>query len=284
MRNHTILDPTFDIQITSSYHLAVQISPQNLSYVILDTVRMKFLAFKNVMFGMELEGEELYSKIANQIRTEGYLNRNFRHLSLYYSSPKASLIPAEYFNESKKESLADFLGPSSESQVLLHRYCKNLDAYLLFEIPKRIHSLTENGLDAPGYFHQSIPLIENAIHSSKGKANFNRIYAQVNPGFIDLVVVKAGKLVLYNSFHFKTEKDLAFYVLYVFDQFKLSTKQTTLEICGFTDESDEYVQLLRSYIREIVFQEFNRSFSYSLSFNELAQHHFSNLINLFRCE
>lgn len=284
MRNVAIIDEIFDINITSSYHLCLQISSDGIAFAVLDTVRMKFVAFKNILFGEILDDDELFQKLDILLNTEGYLNRNYRLLSLYFASPNATLIPAPIYDSSRKAQFEEFLGSSRENHTIIEKYIKGIDAFLIFSMPYKLHQLALNQLDTPNFFHQSIPMIENAMVAAKGLAGSNRVYAQIYPGLMDIVVIQDGKMLLYNSFVYKTVKDLVFYILYLYDQFQLPTQHTTLEIAGNTDERSELVVMLKKYIREIVFQEFNRSFSYSYTFNELEQHHFSNLINLFRCE
>lgn len=250
----------------------------------MDTVRMKFLAFKNIVFDYTLKEDELFHKLNVLFSTEGYLKRNYKHFSLYYTCPNASIIPAPIYDKTEKALFDEFLGQSVNGQIHLEKYIQKIDAYLIFTIPEAIYNLALNQLDSPVFFHQAIPMIENAMVAAKGKAGNNRVFAQVHSDFADIIVIQDGKLLLYNSFSYKTDKDLVFYILYLFDLFQLPTQHTTLELSGFIDERAEFFILLKTYIRDITFQEFNRSFSYSYKFNELPQHHFSNLINLFRCE
>jgi len=284
MSNIAIVDDSFDIYISSSYHLSLQISSSGLTFAVMDTVRMKFIAFKSILFDKVLEGKELFQKLDVLFNTEGYLKRNYRYLSLYYVSSRASLIPGPLYDRTEKVLFDKFLGQSENEQVHLEKYIQELDAYLFFSLPETIYNMSLNQLDSPKFFHQAIPMIENALVAGKGKSGNNRVYAQIHPDFMDVIVIQDGKLLLYNSFPYKNEKDMEFYILYLYDQFQLPTQQTTLELSGLTNERSEFFILLKNYIRVIVFQEFNRSFSYSYTFNELPQHHFSNLINLFRCE
>ncbi len=284
MRNISILDDTFDINITSSYHLSIQISNNGLNFAVLDTVRMKFIALNNILFKEQLEGEALYQKLDNLFNTEGYLNRNYKYLNLYYVSPKATLIPASLYDETKKVSIEKLLGLSSDEHIVQAKFIQSLDSYILFSIPEKIFNLVLHKLDSPTIFHQSIPMIENAIIAAKGKLGSNRVYVNIHSDFADILVINDKKLLLFNSFNYQTYKDLAYYILNIYDQFKLPVKQTSLELFGLTDEQSDLYLLLKNYIHDIVFQDFNRSFSYSFAFNEIPQHYFSNLINLFRCE
>jgi len=50
MKNIAIVDETFDINITASYHLSVELCKEGISYAVMDTVRKKYIALKTVIF------------------------------------------------------------------------------------------------------------------------------------------------------------------------------------------------------------------------------------------
>ncbi|MBT3244070.1 MAG: DUF3822 family protein [Bacteroidetes bacterium] len=281
-KNIAIIDETFDINITSSYHLAIQVSSKGVCFAILDTVRVKFIAFKNIWFGENLEDESLFDKLDALFLTEGYLNRNYRHLFFNFICRKATLIPAPIYVDDDKESYLDFIDSSSDSEIVLSKLIPGVDAFLVYSMPEKVYQLANHHLDDPSFFHQASPFIENAIISSKGKSSANRVFIQINSNFADLLVIEGGTLKLYNTFSFKTLKDLIFYILYIYDQFRLPTQQTPLRLSGYF--TSELLDQLGRYIRRIEYEEFNRSFTYSYTFNELEQHSYTNLINMFRCE
>lgn len=284
LRDLNIIDALFDVNITSSYHLSIILQSDALSYAILDTVRGKFLVFKQIPFEEEQQGDHLYHSFEQLCNSEAYLSRNYKKLSFCYAHPKATLVPAPMYDFAEKEKYQLLFGHQNEEEALLDNYIQVIDTYLLFSIPERLINLAADKLDSPQFFHQANPLIENALINAKAKTGKNKVYANISNGFMDAVLIQEGQLKLYNSFPYKTTKDLVFYLLYLYDQFHLSNEHTSLELSGQTEEQGELHNYLQNYLKQIVFQSFNRSYSYSIGFNDLIQHHYSNLINLFRCE
>lgn len=284
MRNISIIDSTFDISITSSYHLAVIAQPKSISFAVLDTVHMKFLAFKNTIFKDALESQDIYNKIENAIKTESYLNKNYKKLSFCFADPKATLVPAGIFDQNATETLGTFLELKNDNSRILSRYIKDLNAYLVYAIPEQIYSVAQTNLDDPTFYHQSIPFISNALQLKKGKAAINKVYLNMYDTFVDVLVVEQGKIQLYNSFPYKTVTDVLFYVLYLYDHLGLSIDRSGLELSGKIEDNGDLVNQFKSYIPSVELMEFNRSFTYSTKFNDLPQHQFANLINIFRCE
>jgi len=284
MKDLTIIDDSFDLNITSSYHISILAHSTGLSFAIMDTVRMKFLAFKHNTFGEALSGSLLYEKIESILAIDGYLNQNYKKLYFSIISPKATLVPSPIFDSAKKASYNSYLQIENEDSIVLDNYISTIDSYIIYSIPSRLYNQAINILDTPQFFHQSHPMIENAVTSAKSKSGKSKVYVNINHGFMDAIVVNNGQFQLSNSFSYKTDKDQVFYILYLYDQFKLPNESTILEISGEVQEDSEMIRILRKHIRNVNFQQFNRGFSYSYTFNELIQYQFSNLINLFRCE
>ena len=282
MRNIAIVDETFDINITSTYHLSVQISSGGICFAILDTVRNKFIAFKHLLFE-ESHPLSVEDQIKRLLQTDSYLIHKYKSTGLIYTTPNAALIPTPIYDSGKEEDLYLFSNLLPDKHVIQSDEIVGIDAWITYAIPEKIRDTLE---DHPNHFsiiHQSCPIIESAFRTSKNKADETLIFAQIYPGFFDVVVFKKGKFELYNSFSYKTEQDLIFYILYVFEQFDISAEETTLDLSGYLEKESTLIIKLREFLPNISFAEFNANFNYSYTFGQLNQYQFSNLFNLFSC-
>jgi len=169
MRNISIIDETFDMYVTSSYHLCIQASALGLTYAILDTVRVKFIAFKNILFGEILQGEALFDKIDLLFNTEGNLKQDYKRLYFNFLNPKATLVPSALFSHERQEEFLSLFEKSAEKEVIMHKLIPAVEAQLVYCIPQNLHDLVEHHLDAPAFYHQAYPFIENALITAKGK-------------------------------------------------------------------------------------------------------------------
>lgn len=282
MRNIAIVDETFDINITSAYHLSVQISSGGICFAILDTVRNKFIAFKHLLFE-ESHPLSVEDQIKRLFQTDSYLIHKYKSTGLIYITPNATLIPAPIYDSGKEEDLYLFSNLLPDKHVIQSDKIVGIDAWISYAIPEKIRDTLD---DHPNHFkiiHQSCPIIENAFRAAKTKADETLIFAQVYPDFFDLVVFKKGKFELYNSFSYKTEQDFIFYILYVFEQFDINIDATTLSLSGYVEKESTLINKLTEFLPNISFAAFNPNFNYSYTFGQLNQHQFSNLFNLFPC-
>ena len=284
MNNYAIIDETFDINITSTYHLSIQCSPFSLSFTILDTIRMKYIALKHYQFDNALEPTALREKLKSIFHTDGYLVRGYKSLHFNYITPKAVLVPSPVFQPEMAPAYFRYTSKLDDQEEILFNRIPKLDSYLLFTMPSALKAEILRSLDDVRFFHQINPVIEEAMIEVKAKPDQPQIHVQIHPEFIDIAVFTKGRLELYNSFNYKNPEDIAFYVLYLFDQFEFSQEATKVILSGQIEKEGNRVGLLNRYIRNTSYQQFNKSFSYSYTFNELPQHQFAHLINLSRCE
>lgn len=284
MRNIAIIDETFDTNITSTYHLSLQYGSNNFSFAILDTIRMKFIAFKNYWFASAITPENHAEHLRNLLHTEGYLIKNYKSVHFMYQAPGSLLIPGPLFSTDHAEDYFRFSGTVDPELEIHYRKVPSIDAFLLFQMRKDISELISGSLSDCKIFHHAFPQIENAVLDGKNKSLPSLLYADIHPTFIDLMLLHSGQLTFYNSFSIRNNEDLDYFILYLFDQFGLSQEETPLILSGFIELFPEALAVLEKYLKKISYLEFNKSYSYSYTFNDLVQHQFAHLINLARCE
>jgi hypothetical protein len=76
-----------------------------------------------------------------------------------------------------------------------------------------------------------------------------------------------------------TPEDIAYYLIFVFEQLNLNPEEITLVLMGSVDRYSPVYDLLFRYIRNIDFAARNDSISYSYIFNEVPDHFYFSLLN-----
>ncbi len=284
MRNIAIIDETFDANITSTYHLSLQYGADQFSFAILDTIRMKYIAFKNFWYESGIPLEMQAENLRNLLNSEGYLSKNYKSVHFMYQSPGALLIPGPLFNPDLAGSYFRYSGNAFPDPSILFRKIPSIDAFLVHQIPGDIYEQAKGSLSDCQFFHQACPQIDDAVLDGKNKSLPAQVYADIHPGFIDLMLLNSGQLVFYNSFGIRNKEDMVYFILYLFDQFGLSQEETPLILSGFVEVFPDSLPILEKYLKKISYVDFNKSYSYSYTFNNLIQHQFAHLINLARCE
>lgn len=283
MRNIAVIDESFDNSQTSSYQLLIQYGGQSYTFALFDSFSMKYIALKNIWYPKPVSPELQGDHLRNLIQTDNYLTRSFQKILFMYLSPSVVLVPDPLFQADHTETYFRFAFQPSMGDIILHRRLVSADSHVLFSLPRSLQNYLSGSFDAVQVFHQSFPLIDNALRYSKQHNTQGCVYLNAHAGFIDLMVIQSNQLKLYNCFSIRSTEDLLFFVLYLYDQFNLSQENIPLVLSGFIEFYEGADRMLAGYIRNVRRQDRDPGFSYSHSFNNLLIHQYTALINLAHC-
>ena len=110
------------------------------------------------------------------------------------------------------------------------------------------------------------------------------VFNNINKTTVELLVVENNKIQLFNVFEYHSKEDFLYYILFVFEQLKLDTETTPIELSGNIELEDELYNLLYNYVRYVNFinKEYPFSIADSIDKNNLYQYFL--ILNSFECE
>jgi hypothetical protein len=110
-----------------------------------------------------------------------------------------------------------------------------------------------------------------------------KVFLNLRDGQFDLLVFNGNQLVYCNGFHFRTPEDVAYYVIFVYEQLNLNPEETGLCLLGNVEKLSPVYDLLFRYIRLIEFMGRNEGFKYSYLFDEIPGHSYFSLLTPALC-
>jgi len=281
MYEFAFLDETLDINTTQSYHLSIQVSLNGFSFSILDTVRNKYVALKNYPLDKQKGIPE--DQLRNIFKKDEFLTRKYKSSSYFFITDKSTLVPSPLFNKDKIKEYLMFNHPLEEHNKIFYNQIKNAGTYTVYSIPVNICEILDKQFPGIKNYHQSVPFIEQILLKNQpGEFDFSA-FINVTPGIFDIAVSQSKKLILYNQFRFRNENDFIYFVLNIFEQLKLSPEKTLLLLSGEITKTSKYYESLKKYIKSIRFEKRDNQFTYSYTFNQIAEHTFIPLQNLYSC-
>lgn len=284
MRNIAVIDGNFDGSLTSTYHLSIQYGHRNFSFAILDLASMKYLAYKSIWFEDSLPKQSPADHIRTLLNSESYLTRTYKSISFIYQSPVSALVPARLFSVENPEIYLKYSSNLNPGDKVCFRKLSAVDSFIVFPVAEDLMDQANFMLRNVTFFHQACPQIETALEDSHNRKERAQVYACIHPGFADLILVKSEQLLFCNSFAIHNTQDLAYYLLYLYEQFGLPHEETPIILSGFTEMYDGLTDLLQRYIQQVSLTGFPAAFSYSDCFKGLPAHHLLPILNLARCE
>jgi hypothetical protein len=277
------IDETFDINQTKNYHISIQAGLNGYSFSVLDTIRNKYILLKHFPFTKGLTMPLLEDKVAEINSNDEFLSREYRTVFFSFQSPRYTIIPGPLFKKDSLKTYFEFNHIIDDLDEIHYNGFKNIDAFNLFAIPSGLCRLMYKAFVNVRFFHQATSLVEYGLMHHGGKNHDKIVMVNLHGNYIDIVVVQGDKLLFCNTFPWKTEQDLIYFILYVYEQLKLSGEHTPVVISGELQKKSTTYDLLKLYLKRINFERRDDHFIYSYTFNEIDVHWFTNLFNLRMC-
>ena len=275
MKNISEKTPTFNINKTSTYNLSIQISQWGFTYCILDSYSKEYVAVKHAGYGMELSDENLYDKIKQHITSDACMGKSYKSVDMIFVTRKSVLIPNAIFDKTKLKELTKVNFEVTDKEEIQFNKLKAISACNVFVIPSYITTLMVNMFPEINFYHEATPFIENIIKngSEETTVSVNFYY-----DFIEIAVTEKGKVLLYNTFGYKTPEDVLYSISSVMTKLKLN-KKTAVRLSGYLDKDSETFNLLYKYLANVSFITLGEDLKYPFE-EVMPGHTFFNMMTL----
>lgn len=283
MRDICFIDKTFDNTQTNNYHLSVQISPDGFYYSILDIPKGKYIVLTGYNFFLK-RPRLLLKHVREIIENDEVVRLDFKSVEVLYSTRLFTLIPKAFYSNGSSEEFLWFNNVHEKGFVIKRNLFQRAEIWCVYDIPQNLLEYIETIFPKVIIRHNLFPLIEFVLKSNLNYPNRQQFHLNFFRDYFEIVIVNGSKLLHCNIFNYKTERDILYYVLFVFDQLKLSPEITDLIIHGHLPQVSPVYHLLKKYIRNTAFAKLDSTFQYSYTFSQIPDHYFSSLLSLYKCE
>lgn len=281
-----IVDASFNIENNESYHLAFQIGLQGISFSVLDIQNNKYLVLYNNP-STSMNADVLNDKLLKLKEENDLLKVPYKSAKFILINDQSTIVPTALYEPSREAKYLNFnlnvsIKESSDKQIIKRDKLHSLDAYNIYRMPKKLFETMVAFSENVQVLHFASSLIETLLNNNK---NQNKSFCILNfeKGLFTMIVVEGNNLKFCNSFSYGTKEDLAYYVLFVFEQLKLNPEKIDLQIMGEIERKSEDFSFLHQYIRNINFVNRNTEFKYSYHIEELPGHFHYNLFSQYHC-
>jgi hypothetical protein len=274
-------DETFDINRSSNYYLLIQLSPDGITAVVLDSERDKYIWFLHKPVEPGLAIEVYQDEVVKILSAEDIFTKEFKQVRCLLCSPKSVLVPDALFQEKTLKHFFEFNHPMDDLDEIHYDKLDEINAFNVYTIHNQLsHSLNKQ-FNKPLIVHQGSILIRR-IYKNAG-SSISQVNVSIHNNFFDIAVVHFGKLKLFNSFFYQDQNDLTYYIMNVYKQLFLDHQKMPLVISGGIQTHSEHYQLIEKYIRTIKTEKLDNKYSFSYTFNKIDTHLFLNLYSLANC-
>ena len=245
------------------YSLSIAITHENfLIYIFYKSDLIYFRVIK------------LLKKNYIEITTNNILKLDFKKTEIIIFDCPHTIVPSKIFDE-------------KNAKLLLSTNAELLDVIKFHKIPElsatAIYSLHEELDDLLNLlFPRIIPeVIQSKFISEFFKKSENKEVAHIYISFeiIHICIFSKGKLILTNSYDYKNNEDILYYILFAFEQLKLDPNQIKTRLYGDISKNNQKFKLLYKYIRDIDIEKFGNNYKVNDKFLESTKYFDVNLLS-----
>ncbi len=242
--------------------LSIQINLNGLSFCVLNTESQTVTFIKQVAFEEKTTPIQVLDKLKQCFITIPELNIPFNNVRLVYVNELFTLVPETLFDESL---LADYLKYNTkilksdfiDFDTIYANHSKNV--YVPYV---NINNYIYDKFGSFSYKHYATILIEQILQQEAQSAE-TKVYIHVGQSHFEIIVVKNGKLLLYNTFEHQTKEDFIYYILFTAEQLKLNPDDLSVVLLGNIIINDDYYNILYKYVRHVAFGHRKDSYNYN---------------------
>lgn len=273
MNDIVLIDEVFDKNNAGNYHLSVEINETYYASAILDLNEKKYIAFKNISFN-----KNNVDSILHILENDDFFMTGYQSVKVIIPSPKSTLVPTQLFKPEHAEDYLRFNHILEQKEEIEQNEWAVCKAQLIFSITTELKKIIKEKYSNIKFYHQSTALVNELLKNQGENEKFVAI--NVHSHFVDILIIENQKLLFHNTYQYNTAKDFLYFIIYVYNQFKLDTELMPLLVTGNIFESSEHYNLLKKYVKQIKLMELPQDYKYSYFWKDIVEHQYISLLSL----
>lgn len=277
----TIVDDTFNQKQSFQYKLFILVGVNSFLYLVTDQNKNVSL-LKEYTFGSRTNTQLLGERIHRLFKDDGLLKLSYAEAKVAFLGSRQTFVPNRLYNPEQKTTYLEHVSDIGASKLIEANQLTLLRAYNVFPIDHATHTYLKQMYPRVQFFHNTSALYigfhQQAVH------NGNSLFLNVREEFAQLFFFKNKELLFSNTFQFKSPKDLVYYVLLVYEQFKLDPKVQSIQVASEFEEGGEFHKSLHRYIAHIQPVLPPKGFNFSeKTHKQLSNHLFFDVMSVGLC-
>lgn len=245
-----------NVPSSEGFALSIEITPVQISATVEVVVFKQILFLVEFNFNKPLQTEQYVLMCEKLFTTESLFSLEFKEVKVAVSA-ETNLIPVGFKQFSGEENLVQ----------LSH------DVFASFKIENNLAQVLKSKFNSVEFTTVESNFLKNILPLPKG------VYVLVMQEKILIAVIDAPeKLLLHNTFEFKTTEDFLYFLLLACETAQVNRTESPLVLCGEIQKESKIYDSCYRYFANIVFLKPGNGKFYSKAFSEVTKSiHFSLL-------
>ncbi|MEM6321129.1 MAG: DUF3822 family protein [Bacteroidota bacterium] len=278
----SVVKTSFSIDKIANYKLSILCGIDSLSYCIRDQSNT-VLILKQFDLFTDISGENearFLDKLGEVWTKESMLALPFPDVHIAFVHPHFTLVPNKLYQSDKK---AVYLDAVRDKPSIPYSFYSNslpsIAATLVFNVPQFAIDFFESKYKHPHYYNSVNSLVNKIAHKRKNQTD-KQVWLNIYPSRLQIALFEGPILLFANQFEFQSENDFLYYVLLVYNQFKLAVEKTPLLISGQLVKQSAIYKKLYRYIRNLSFVSVSDTYQLTTHLTEKPPYFFFDLLSV----
>ena len=222
----------------------------NESWVIFCLFNHKKLSSLNkVSFLQKKKSNYVLKTIKKYIKS--FSNENIpSEVKLIYYNKTSTLVPSTLFDHKNSLNYLKYNTSINIDDIAANDLVLNHEINNVYIPNTEINNFIFEKFRTFDFFHYSSLIIEKISNELAEKFS-EKVFVNINDGFIDVLFFKDKKLMFYNSYDYNSDEDILFYLLFCFSELKLNPDEIHTVFSGSIDLDSKLYELIYTYVRNV---------------------------------
>ncbi len=241
-----------DTITTKNYKkLSMKIALNEMSFCCFDTLNQEITDFQTIAFSVlrPLE-DQLWKTFVNHPE----LMNNYDEVIVLHDNSLNTFVPNALFEEEYLGSYLQYNTKVFDTDFFAYDIIENYDINNIYVPFMDINNFLIDRYGTFEYKNVNSVLVSKLLDASKNNEE-KQVFVHIQDTHFEIGVVRNQKLLLFNSFEYKTPEDFLYYLLFTLEQLQLNPETVKVSILGRVHEDDNYFGIAYKYIRNVVLFE-----------------------------
>lgn len=262
--NATILEKKYK-------NLTLQISLTEVSFCIKDTLDNRIILAESFSLENILNPNQMEASLTKIFNETPALQNSFDEITVLHNNNLLTFVPSVLFNENVLSSYLQYNTKVFESDFFTHDTVSNYEMNTVYVPYVNINNFLIDYFGSFNYKHSFSILVKKVLDCSKN-IDEPQLFVHIQKDSFQIVAVKNQKLLLFNTFEYKTEQDFMYYLLFTAEQLHLNPETVQLKFIGNINTDSNLYKIAYKYIRNVSLFYDNYNLKDNLSKYEYLQH------------
>lgn len=233
---------------TIKKHLSIQFSLDGFSFCICQPENDEVLAYSKYLFDNRINTpEKLLKAIKKIFNSDPELQYSFDSILALHDNELITFVPNIFFDKEHLDLYLKYNNKLLATDFYIYDDIKNQEMKAVYIPYVNVNNFLVDKFGTFDYRHASSVFVEAVLNNFASKEV--RIFIDLSDTFFKIGITKNRKLLLFNTFTYRSYEDFIYYILFTAEQLNIDLQQTDVFYLGEINRKKDWIAHLKEYVQ-----------------------------------